>query len=139
MCLYAAAEKDRVNVKRESRSLDCARMASSRFWFAETIAVLHAQAYHCSTKVSQRMDFLWVRWLGAEPDDNDSARSLGLTRVGFVPDIPDQIPFGFVDPAKVIRGCHLIPDFDAGRTYGLLGPSSVRHDEGDWESFYVNL
>lgn len=46
--------------------------------------------------------------------------------------------FGFVDPAHIIRGCHLIPAFSHGRTDEYLPPSIVRDPEGDWRVFYAN-
>jgi len=67
-----------------------------------------------------------------------------LPKIGFVPDHPDagSPAFGFLDPAQVIRGVHLIPSFMEELTGNLLGPSSARLEhEGDldWLCYYVNM
>ncbi len=59
-------------------------------------------------------------------------------KLGFVQNDEGQIPFGFLDPAHVVRGCHLIPAFNAGRTRDLLDHSFVQNENGDWTNFYVN-
>ena len=56
----------------------------------------------------------------------------------FIPhDSADEEPFGFIDPATVIRGCHLIPDFNLGRTRELMPASLFQDDAGDWKRFCV--
>jgi hypothetical protein len=64
----------------------------------------------------------------------------------FSPPDPITDAFGFIDPASVIRGAHLIPGFAYGPTNDYLGPSFIRQDpefEGaqhaDWRYFYVNM
>ena len=52
-------------------------------------------------------------------------------------DSPDEEPFGFVDPGTVIRGCHLIPDFNLGRTHELMPTSLFWDAEGNWKKFCV--
>lgn len=108
------------------------------FWFAEVLGIYHANVFVRSTGEKQRFDFLWVRWLGNEPDDNPGGRSRRLMKLGFVQNDEGQIPFGFLDPAHVVRGCHLIPAFNAGRTRDLLDHSFVQNENGDWTNFYVN-
>ena len=50
---------------------------------------------------------------------------------------------GFLNPALVLRGAHLLPSFVNGRgTVNLrAGPSVARADgeEDDWINFYVNM
>jgi hypothetical protein len=90
------------------------------------------------------MDFLWVRWFGEEPDYRSGIRKARLPKIGFV-ESTDDFAFSFVDPANVIRGCHLIPAFNAGRSTGLLPHSrSISRclnpeDIDDWLNFYVNM
>ena len=67
-----------------------------------------------------------------------------LPKVGFVPDDLDagSSAFGFLDPAQVIRGVHLIPSFAEGLTGDLLQLSFARLEyEGDldWRCYYVNM
>ena len=47
--------------------------------------------------------------------------------------------FGFIDPAEVIRGVHLIPAFAHGKTDRLFGPSiacPLKDEDQDWQYFY---
>jgi hypothetical protein len=61
-----------------------------------------------------------------------------------VPD-SDDFAFGFLDPALVIRGVHLMPAFLDDRTPELLHstrPSLARDSEmeiDDWTNFYVGM
>jgi len=91
------------------------------------------------------MEFLWVRWLGVVPGHSFGRRHARLPKVGFVPDT-DEFSFGFLDPALVIRGCHVLPSFVDGKTTDLLateGPTEARptrNGEGDdWANFYVGM
>ena len=75
----------------------------------------------------RRMEFLWVHWLGLEPKYRSGPRHVRLPMVGFAKD-SDELAFGFLDPSLVIRGCHLIPRFVAGRTNTLMshrGPTAA--------------
>ncbi|KAB5588997.1 Patatin-like phospholipase domain-containing protein 7 [Ceratobasidium theobromae] len=58
----------------------------------------------------------------------------------YVPESSYRDAYGFLDPAVVIRACHLIPAFHFGRS-NRSGPTSLASDdatEGDWSSYYVN-
>ena len=96
-----------------------------------------------------RMEFLWVRWLGAEPDHRHGFSRAVLPKIGFVPST-DEYTFGFLDPKHVIRGCHLIPAFTCGRTSDLLPVENTdarrlqRYGRAceildDCMNFYVNM
>ena len=89
------------------------------------------------------MEFLWVRWLGVDPDHRSWFRHARLPKMGFIAhDDPDV--FGFLDPLHVVRGCHPIPAFADGKTASLMpyhGEMSA-HAPGkveDWSYFYVNM
>ncbi|KAJ7850025.1 hypothetical protein B0H14DRAFT_857889 [Mycena olivaceomarginata] len=62
-----------------------------------------------------------------------------LPKVGFVP----EYGYAFVlDPAHVIRGGHLIPDFESGQTNDLLATREVTlarlpTDSSDWTNFFI--
>jgi hypothetical protein len=64
-----------------------------------------------------------------------------LHRISFIDG--DSDPFGFVDPAHVIRAAHLIPAFAFGETEDLLCPSKIarRETDGDedWRFYYVSM
>lgn len=110
------------------------------FWYAKVIGVYHANIIHAPSgnRFPRRMDFLWVRWLGRDLARLGGFKERRLDRVGYVPH-PDG-SFAFLDPANVIRGCHLIPAFSHGHTEELLPKSSAwdHPTDGDWRYYYVN-
>jgi hypothetical protein len=67
------------------------------------------------------MDFLWVRRFGDKPGYRSGFHKSRLPKIGFV-ECTNDFAFSFVDPANVIRGCHLIPAFHAGVAYTKKRP-----------------
>jgi len=96
----------------------------------------------------RRMEFLWVRWFGAEPGYTHGFQRARLPKIGFVPS-SDEDAFGFLDPRQVIRACHLIPAFSCGQTNELLPVTKTdahclrfgqtQAESEDWTNFYVNM
>ena len=117
------------------------------YWYAQVLGIYHTHistTHPAASKHSaQPVQFLWVRWLGAEPGYRSGSRVARLPKVGFI-EVTDGDAFGFLDPDLVIRGSHLIPAFHSGRTYNLMpydGPTVARptNTKDDWVNFYVNV
>lgn len=116
------------------------------YWYCQLLGNFHANVHRVTLSDSttpKSMDFLWVRWLGVEPGYRSGHKKARLPKVGFVPE-SDPYAFGFLDPAQVIRGSHLIPDFSSGRTNDLLATRGVTaargpDDTDDWATFYVDM
>ncbi|KAJ3571968.1 hypothetical protein NP233_g3408 [Leucocoprinus birnbaumii] len=117
------------------------------FWYAAVIGVFHTEVQHIGAESRdfswKKLEFLWVRWLGIEPDYSSGRHLAKLPKFGFVPD-SDEYAFSFLDPAEVIRGCHLIPAFVEGCTselmpYSGLTEARVNGEEDDWTNYYVNI
>jgi hypothetical protein len=92
--------------------------------------------------VKRHLEVLWVRWLAVVQSYRSGSKLARLPKIGFVEE-SDLDAFGFLDPAQVIRGAHLIPAFATGR-----GISSLRHGKSlarpggqldDWEAYYVGM
>jgi len=67
------------------------------------------------------MDVLWVCWFGLDVDTWGRWSKKLLHGISFIPwDEPGA--FGFLDPAHVIRGVHLIPNFLWDWTESRLPP-----------------
>lgn len=126
-----------------------AKEGDDPYWYARVIGVYHANVWADRTDIPgarnpRRMDFLWVWWLGKEHNYSPSRQKGRLPKIGFV-ESADDYAFSFVDPAHVVRGCHLIPAFHEGRTSNLLPiPQSVARclnprEQDDWVNFYVNM
>ncbi|KAJ3804874.1 hypothetical protein F5876DRAFT_82487 [Lentinula aff. lateritia] len=119
------------------------------YWYARVLRIFRVQVISshplASTVLSgpQEMEILWVRWLGVEPGYHSGFQCGRLPKVGFV-DEADLFAFGFLAPAHIIRGCHLMPSFSDGRTAGLLQtsePTAARKTDeiDDWQFFYVGI
>lgn len=115
------------------------------YWYARVLGVFHAQVLHTGADAKshsiQPMEFLWVRWFGLEPGYRSGTHVARLPKIGFVPDT-DANAFGFLDPSLVVRGCHLVPAFAAGRTQSLLptiSPTAAQApgETDDWVNYYV--
>ena len=121
--------------------------AAHPYWYAQVLGIYHTRAStthpEAQKRSAQHMELLWVRWLGAEPRYHSGSKVARLPKVGFVEHTDDDA-FGFLDPDLIIRGAHLIPDFNSGRTSGLLpygGLTAARlpGQKDDWMNFYVNM
>ncbi|KAF8129643.1 hypothetical protein K438DRAFT_1644502, partial [Mycena galopus ATCC 62051] len=117
------------------------------YWYSQILEVFNATVFRVipgeGKTPAVQMDFLWVRWMGVEPGYRAGIHSVRLPKVGFVPE-SDEYAFGFLYPAQVIRGLHLIPNFAGGCTTLLLstvGKTAARpeNDTEDWETYYVNI
>lgn len=112
------------------------------FWYARVVKIFHVFVHHHGS-APKRMDVLWVRWFGLDADVPGGWSKKCLHGISFMPwDEPGPGPFGFLDPAQVIRGVHTIPNFPRGQTSSRLPPSIVRpakDGDQDWDAFYVNM
>ena len=120
------------------------------FWYASVIGIFHADVQHVGKDSQdycpQRMEFLWVRWLGVIPDHSFGRPQCRLPKIGFIPNT-DEFAFGFLDPSHVLRGCHLLPSFEDGKTTELLSmvPSNrttearQSGEQEDWTNYYVGM
>jgi hypothetical protein len=104
------------------------------FWYARVLGIYHADIRYRSGP-RQRMDFLWVRWYSWDQSNPGGWENTQLDRVTF-DDIDHQ--FGFLDPAAVIRGAHLIPAWAHGQSHQYPNGSAYVPMEGDWLLYYVN-
>jgi hypothetical protein len=131
------ANTDRCHVMVKSDENSEEGLAAHPYWYARVLGIFHANVYHAGSNRPRRYEILWVRWFGRDPEWDSGPRHLRLDRLGYVPEHYPEA-FGFLDPAQVLRACHLTPAFDLGKTTSLLGPSMARDfTEGDWMNYYV--
>jgi hypothetical protein len=81
------------------------------YWYARVIGIHHANVWAENSKIrdgrtARYMEFLWVHWFGDEPDYRSGFRRVRLPKIGFV-ESTDEFASSFVNPANVVRGCHL--------------------------------
>jgi hypothetical protein len=112
-----------------------------KYSYGKVLGIYHANVIHIGTRMVDytplRMEFLWIRWY--EPIDELSVwETSTLDRVRFLP-MADEHSFDFLDPADVLRGCHIIPSFASGRKHhDGVGVSACAGDKDDWFEYYVN-
>lgn len=129
------------NTSRRDIMLRACDDAHHPFWYARVLGIYHANTYigPNSGNRPERMDFLFVRWFGRDPDWQGGPGTCRLDRIGWVPENDPSGAFGFLNPARVIRACHLIPAFSYGKTAQLLSPSQARDfPTADWVNYYVS-
>ena len=132
---------DTINCKNTRRDvmLRACDDAQHPFWYARVFGVYHTNVYFGRNGHPERVDFLFVRWFGRDPDWKGGPASLRLDRIGWVPENDPSGAFGFVDPARVVRACHLIPAFAHGKTTQLVHSSQTWDtSSGDWVNYYVS-
>lgn len=115
-----------------------------QFCYARVLGIFHTNVIYTGPGSkdfrSRRIDFLWVRWF--EVLESRSAaigwEQYTLDRVKFLP-MADQDAFGFVNPADVLRACHIIPSFTDGRLHPeRAAMSRCAGDSDDWKCYYIN-
>ena len=115
--------------------------SAHRFLYARVLGVYHADVIYIgpgSTDYeARRFDVLWVRWFDIETDIETDWQTLKLPTLAFPPLDQDEA-FGWVDPADVLRACHIIPAFRYGQRDPEGGSRSrCAKDSKDWHKYYV--
>jgi hypothetical protein len=114
-----------------------------QYAYARVLGIYHVNVVYAGSGATgyraQRMEFLWVRWFANIADEPVQRSWVGrqLDCLEFLP-VNQENAFGFVDPASVLRGGHLMPRFAAGRQHvGGKGISVCARDSEDWCQYYV--
>ncbi|KAH7916940.1 hypothetical protein BV22DRAFT_968511, partial [Leucogyrophana mollusca] len=115
---------------------------SHPFSYARVLGIYHLNVIYTGPDTldyqPRRMEVLWVRWFEVVDEIPAGWEAHGLDTVRFAPMTEDDA-FGFVDPADVVRGCHLVPAFARGRLHSDgIAMSSAARDANDWKYYYVN-
>lgn len=111
-----------------------------RFLYARVLGIFHVNVVYTGHGTldfqPRRMEFLWVRWFQPTtlPCGWDSLR---LDCIKFYP-VAHEFAFGFLDPADVIRACHILPRMALGKVHHDSGLSSCTNDQDDWQYYYIN-
>lgn len=112
------------------------------FWYTHVLGIFHVEARDSAVSGAKykRHELLWVRWYSRNTEHLSGWEAKRLDSLSFEPHGPEHPhAFGFVDPADVIRGAHIIPGFAHGRCMdGLPEASLGGHIGGDWNQYYVN-
>jgi hypothetical protein len=114
-----------------------------QYIYAHVLGIFHVNVIYARPGMrdyqARRMDFLWVRWFEGVDDISVSQSWVDtrLDRLRFPP-MSDNEAFGFIDPAHVLRGCHIIPRFAIGLCHAEgVGISECAGNDKDWHHYYV--
>ncbi|RXW23302.1 hypothetical protein EST38_g2534 [Candolleomyces aberdarensis] len=119
-----------------------------RFCYGRLLGIYHVNiVFHGEgsfDRKARRFDFLHVRWY-SQPDVDATWSSQQLDCIEF-PSIVKPDSVDFLDPSLVLRGCHVIPRFSAGRAFSPKGSNSekelqvstIAKNAEDWEQYFVN-
>jgi hypothetical protein len=122
--------------------------AHYHFLYARVLGVYHVNVVYVGPGMvdynPRRFEFLWLRWYKPHPPEHN--QRYRLDQLSFLP-VTNPDAFGFVDPADVVRSCHIIPRFASGRRFPAsqdhedhydVGLSICGRDSHDWNCYYMN-
>lgn len=116
------------------------------YMYARVVSIFHVNAafYHpddAEEPEPELIQILWVRWFELDTSAAAGFEALRPFRLRFAR--LDEGAFSFIAPDQVLRGVHLIPVFDQGRTDAALPYPSVTRgaacDEDDYKFYYVGM
>lgn len=114
----------------------------SHFRYGRVIGTYHLKAIYTGPGMvnhySHPFEFLWVRWYDEVGQAGTGWKHSRLCRLRFAP-LDDDDAFSIIDPADVLRGCHIIPRFSLGKKYSTgVGLSPLARDDSDWTEYYIS-
>ena len=132
---------DKINMRGRPYVMALSRSDPSHpYLYARVLGIFRVKVLHPSLETLMSMDILWVRWLEIDQKHRAGWKAKRLYRVQFVPCHEDGA-FGFLDPADVIRGVHLIPGFNNGYIVHSPEDPISKWDyapSNNWQNYYVN-
>ena len=112
----------------------------NKFSYARVLSIYHADVIYANANGAyqihkpQRIEF-FIKSSSAISPTWDTLR---LDRLTF-PSVADDDALDFLDPANVLRACHIVPRISLSRVHqDGIGVSRCANDKEDWERYYVN-
>jgi len=135
-------QADKINTRNRPYVMALSRGDSFHpYTYARVLGIYQVRVLHPGLAEPTNMDVLWVRWLEVDRGHRAGWKAKRLYRVKFVPS-NEEGAFGFLDPADVIRGTHLIPGFNHGHVMDLLMSGRISKWDyvppNNWSHHYVN-
>jgi hypothetical protein len=118
-------------------------LPNHQYIYARVLGIYHANVIYSGSGTpdyeAKRMEFLWVRWF-THTDDEPVQKGWVRRKLDFLKlqPVTRENAFGFVDPANVLRGVHVIPRFATGMRADGGVISECANDSDDWYQYYVN-
>jgi hypothetical protein len=113
------------------------------FLYARVIGIFHVNAVYTGGPTvdyrPRKVNVLWLRWFALDPGAGTGSWSDSRLDRLYFPPMAGKDAFSFLDPADVLRSCHIIPAFSTGRRYSdENGISRCARDINDWQSYCLN-
>ena len=111
------------------------------FCYARVLGIFHANVIYNGPVLMdhqpRHLEFLWACWFEVVKSHQEQ-NAYKLDVLCFVPMHEDNT-FGFINPADVLRSCHLIPDFSKGKLHpDCQATSRASRNANDSKQYYVN-
>lgn len=116
---------------------------SVSYRYGRVVGTYHVNAIYTGPGRSKyhqphRVEFLLIRWYDEVGQAGTGWQHWRLNRLRFAP-LEDDSAFGIIDPADVLRACHIIPRFNLDKVHvESRGHSPIARDNDDWKEYYVN-
>ena len=119
------------------------------FIYGRVLSVFHVNVVYNGPGMvdynPRRFDVLWVRWYNLENPPLRKSKAANpkaprrLDRLVFPP-LDDKGSVAFLDPADVLRGCHIIPAFAEGKRCPDSDEvlSKCAREDRDWNAYYIS-
>jgi len=118
------------------------------FLYSQILGVFHVNVIYNGPGMTdynpRRYDFLWVRWYDLENSVLHKSKTTKLKashRLNHLvfPSLDEEDSVGFLDPADVLRGCHIIPAFAQKKCFSDSKEelSKCAHEDRDWNVYYI--
>ena len=115
-----------------------------QYQYARVLGIYHVNVIYSGVVLGKqnfkphRMEFLFVRWFDCPQTPVQSGWSNIQLDMLLLRKSDQDDAFGFVDPDRVLRACHIIPQFSLGRRQLGMGLSKYAGDHKDWRKYYAN-
>ena len=113
------------DVRDEPGDIDCLYIKSDRL-YQHNILRINYTTYHvnvvytgpgCRNHCPRRLHFLFAHYFDVDASGGFESQRLDSVRLSPTYDVNS---FCFLDPAQVLRGCHIIPAFSSGRLMDMM-------------------
>ena len=118
------------------------------FLYSQILGVFHVNVIYNGPGMinynPQCFDFLWVHWYDLEKSVLHKSKTtkpkapLHLNHLVF-PSLDKEDSVGFLDPADVLQGCHIIPAFAQEKHFSDINKelSKCACKDRDWNVYYI--
>lgn len=140
-------DQDSINPSRHADIVLLAPEGSDHpYLYARVASIFHVKAALSFDHEPQIHQVLWVRWFDIDKAAPGGFEKRRLHRLKFADIHGEKAAFGFVAPDQVLRGAHVMPAEQYGRSDTSLPGRSIgrsdddtRNDNKDWKYYFTGM